>query len=165
MWFTGKSIFADLKVGGGGGRDLAKKRAMYFIYIQIISYHQAEFSYPAFFELVWLTLAPIIHNIYIKHIHDANIYEKQQMNHLPSIFFQSFFFFTVSPLPRKCFLFLFSIRTSLNFKVASQLILKGKATFTGKILFFTRSLVVSLLSAEEELLIPYTIFIGISLYS
>ena len=52
MWFTGKSIFADLKVGGGGGRDLAKKRAMNFIYIQIISYHQAEFSYPAFFELV-----------------------------------------------------------------------------------------------------------------
>ena len=25
MWFTGKSIFADLKVGGGGGEGLGKK--------------------------------------------------------------------------------------------------------------------------------------------
>ena len=35
-------------------------------FMWIISSHQAEFSYPAFFELVWLTLAPIniaIHNI------------------------------------------------------------------------------------------------------
>ena len=53
----------------------------------------------------------------------------------------------------------------MNFKVARQLILKGKATFTGKILNVLRSLVASLLSAEEELLISYTIFIGISLYS
>ena len=63
------------------------------------------------------------------------------------------------------FSFLFSVRTSLNFKVARQLILKGKATFTGKILNVLRSLVASLLSAEEELLISYTIFIGISLYN
>ena len=35
-------------------------------------------------------------------------------------FLQSFFSFAVSPLPRKYFLFLFSVRTSLNFKVASQ---------------------------------------------
>ena len=54
--------------------------------------------------------------------------------HLPSIFFQSCFSFAVSPLPRKCFLFLFSVRASLNFKVASHLILKWKITFIGKIL-------------------------------
>ena len=34
--------------------------------------------------------------------------------HLPSIFFQSCFSFVVSPLPSKCFLFLFSVRASLN---------------------------------------------------
>ena len=28
-------------------------------FMWITSSHQAEFSYPAFFELVWLTLAPI----------------------------------------------------------------------------------------------------------
>ena len=39
-------------------------------FMWIISSHQAEFSYPAFFELVWLTLAPI--NIYI--IYRSNIY-------------------------------------------------------------------------------------------
>ena len=54
--------------------------------------------------------------------------------HLSSIFFQSFFSFAVSPLPGKCFLFLFCVRTSLNFKVPSHLILKWKITLIGKIL-------------------------------
>ena len=47
---------------------MAKKRAMHFMYIN--SSHQVGFCYPAFFELVWLTLAPL--NIYI--ICRSNIY-------------------------------------------------------------------------------------------
>ena len=56
---------------------------------------------------------------------------------LPSIFFNSLFFFAVSPPPRKCFL-PFSFRASLNCKVASQ-----SAKFKMKS---------QLLPAEEELL-------------
>ena len=44
--------------------------------------------------------------------------------HLLCIFFQSFFFFAIFPLPRKCFLCLFSFSISFNCKVASQLIFK-----------------------------------------
>ena len=58
----GLGEFADLRDGTW------QKRAMHFM--QIISSHQAEFSYPAFFELVWLTLAPI--DIYITY--RSNIY-------------------------------------------------------------------------------------------
>ena len=74
--------------------------------------------------------------------------------HLPSIFFQSFFFFAISPLPRKFFLS-FSFRASLNCKVASQ-----SGSFKMKSQFYwqnsekvLRSSVSPLLSAEEELLI------------
>ena len=74
--------------------------------------------------------------------------------HLPSIFFQSFFFFAISPLPCKCFLS-FSFRVSLNCKVATQ-----SANFKIKNQFYwqnsekvLRSSVPSLLSAEEDLLI------------
>ena len=50
--------------------------------------------------------------------------------HFPSIFFQSFVLFAIILLSRKYFLSLFPFKTSLNFKVASELILKGKVTFT-----------------------------------
>ena len=54
-----------LKSGGGGGGGLAKKEGnALYVKIQIIDSYQAEFSYPALFEVVWLTLAPI--NIHIK---------------------------------------------------------------------------------------------------
>ena len=55
------------------------------------------------------------------------------------------------------FVFLFSFRASLNFKVASQLILKWKITFIGKILAlevlveFWGRLVPFVVSAKEEL--------------
>ena len=42
-----KGAWAVCRYMGGG---LVKKRAMHFMYI--ISSHRAEFSYPAFFELV-----------------------------------------------------------------------------------------------------------------
>ena len=50
-------------------------------FMWIISSHQAEFSYLAFFELVWLTLAHLTSNLTntfnFKHLHDTFIYEKQ----------------------------------------------------------------------------------------
>ena len=74
--------------------------------------------------------------------------------HLPSIFFQSLFFFAISPLPRKCFLS-FSFRAFFKCKVASQ-----SANFKIKSQFYwqnsekvLRSSVPSHLLAEEELLI------------
>ena len=44
------------------------------------------------------------------------------------------FFIAIFPLPHKCFLSLFSFRTSLNCKLSIQLILKWKVNFIGKIL-------------------------------
>ena len=101
-------------------------------YIQTISSHQTDFSYPAFFKLLWLTLAPKnIYIIYRSSIYMAPIYiiwiKKLQVKCWPKLVSFLSYGWTCPELKnsytwnvdRQNFLNLISFKFSYNFQLSS----------------------------------------------
>ena len=123
--------------------------------IGLIGLIQPELSRGKAKKLIYVKFGYSVLNMISKQTPSFNFSHNFRPSSLgPTIFFQSFFFFAISPLPRKCFLS-FSFRAFFKCKVASQ-----SANFKIKSQFYwqnsekvLRSSVPSLLSAGEELLI------------